>query len=252
MSSESDPIEKVTKRFQMLNPEQRAILYSKIPNERITDYLERAWQKDNVYFAFQNLYDYGYIQLDNVYKVLDDILFREGVKVVAKLFDKLNQRQRHSLYEKLTYDKNIRKILDKSVIDNNSFEAILYLSDHHAIELEDMYNYLTGPKNSPEKISPSRKRKRSSNSNSSGPTRKRRRHPSPRGFSPVRTIPMSQFGTVRPGNGSTKEEEASARKLFFPSGKTQTTITSFFKKPPTNKRGIVTRGPVTNNNNNED
>jgi hypothetical protein len=250
--------------FKMLGPEHRAILYSKatlyseavlygkIRAKQIMDHLERALQKDMIYEAFLYLSNEKYIQLNNVYKVLDDILFRKGVKVVAKLFDKLNQRQRHSLYEKLTYDKNIRKILDKSVIDDNSFEAILYLSDHHAIELEDMYNYLTGPKNSPEKISPSRKRKRSSNSNSSGPTQKRRRHPSPRGYSPTREIPMSQFGTVRPGNGSTKEEEASARKLFFPSGKTQTTITSFFKKPPTNKRGIVTRGPVTNNSNNED
>jgi len=252
MSSKSDPIEKVTKRFKMFSPEQRAILYSKIPDKRITNYLEEAWQKKDVYTAFQYLYDYGYIQLDNVYKVLDDILFREGVKVVAKLFDKLNQRQRHSLYEKLTYDKNIRKILDKSVIDNNSFEAILYLSDKNAINLEDMYNYLTTPPKSPVKVSaaPS-KRKRSSNSNSPGQTRKRSRHPSPRGFSPVREIPMSQFGRVRPGNGSTKEEEASARKLFFPEG-TQTNIRSFLKKPPINKRGTITKGRVTNNSNNED
>jgi hypothetical protein len=188
-----------------------------------------------------------------VYKVLDNILFREGVKVVANLFNKLNRRQRDSLYETLTYDKYIRTILNRSVIDDNSFEAILYLSDKNAINLEDMYNYLTVPKKSTENISLSRKRKRSSNSNSPVPTRKRRRHPSPRGFSPVRTIPMNKFGTVRPGNASTKEEEASARQLFFPQEKKQTTITSFFKKPETNKRGTITKGPVTNNNsNNED
>jgi hypothetical protein len=260
MSSDCKPdmIEEVRKRFEMLIPEQRAILYSKIPDKRITNYLEEALQKKNVSTAFKKLYDHKDIRLVYMYDILDDILFKEGVKVVAELFYKLNQRQRHSLYVTLGYKEDIRKILNDSTYvnqnksDKNCFNTILHLSDSGAIELEELYNYLTNPPKSPVNVVAASKRKRSSNSHSPGPTKKRSRHPSPRGFSPVRRINLNKLGPVRPGNKIDKAEEASARKLFFPEG-TQTNIRSFLEKPRMNKRGTITIGRVTNNNsNNED
>ena len=266
MSCTLDAITEVINKYKDFSPEQLELLYSeisnmgtlsnRISNKDITKYLEKAWP-NKLHTAFTKLCDHGIFSLkilDKIYKIIDNILYKEGVKVVARLFYKLNQKQRRKLYDTLDYKESIQTLLNESVNPPvNTYEVILSLSDHDQIDLEAIYNYLINPPSSPIKISPSRKRSRNNSTNSSGPSRKRRRHPSPSRYSPPREISMSKFGRERSGNEPTKEEEASARKLFFPDEKTQTTITSFFKKPSIIKSGTIKRGPVTNNNsNNED
>ena len=243
MSSDCKPdmIEEVRKRFEMLIPEQRAILYSKIPDKRITNYLEEALQKKkNVSTAFKKLCDHKYIRLVDMYDILDDILFKEGVKVVAKLFYKLNQRQRRKLYDTLDYKEDIQTPLNESTYvnqnksDKNCFKTILHLSDSGAIELEELYNYLTNPPNSPIKIPPNGKRRRNNSTNSPVVSRKLRKihPPSPEVYSPVRTIPEEEFGEIEPGDRTDKKQEEAAMKTFvFSPGKKQTkrTIPNYFK-----------------------
>jgi len=234
----------VASTFKQLNKEQRYEFYAMIPNKTITNYLE-TYPRPRLATAFMELCEKNYILLEDILNGLNNYLFQEGVKKVAKLFDRLNYRQRLIMYDKLHLDIYIRNLLEDSVEKDKSFDYILSLANDNYIELEEFYTYLRDPKNVP--ISPSRKRKRNNNKNNNGyttptssPTRKRARHESPiHGFSPARPIRTNKFvENVRrhPGNIrdpiKRREMEENAMKSF--------------SIPPVNKGNIRYYFPTTN------
>ena len=226
----------VASTFKQLNKEQRYEFYAMIPNKTITNYLE-TYPRPRLATAFMELCEKNYILLEDILNGLNNYLFQEGVKKVAKLFDRLNYLQRGIMYDKLHLNNDVRIKLETSVIYDKSFDYILSLANDNYIELEEFYTYLRDPKNVP--ISPSRKRKRNTTPTSS-PTRKRARHESPiHGFSPARPIRTNKFvENVRrhPGNIrdpiKRREMEENAMKSF--------------SIPPINKGNIRYYFPTTN------